>query len=133
MPIDAFVESVAAEPPARVPGTAVFLTNTPGRVPHALLHNLKHNKVLHKRIIILTVTAEEAAHVRSSNRIEVEKLTDGFYRVIAHYGFMGEPNIPEVLTSCKEHGLEIAPLQITYFLSRETIIPSRCPSIALHA
>ena len=68
---------------------------------------------------------EEAPHVRESNRIQVEELTDGFYRVVAHYGFMDEPNIPEVLASCKEHGLDISPQQITYFLSRETIIPTR--------
>jgi len=64
------------------------------------------------------------AHVRSSNRIEVQELTDGFHRVIAHYGFMDEPDIPDVVASCKNHGLEISPQQITYFLSRETIIPS---------
>src|SRR4030095_6350396 len=97
--------------------------NTEG-TPLALLHNLKHNKVLHKRVVILTVVTQEVPHVRDSNRIQVEEMADGFYRLIASYGFMDEPNIPEVVASCKEHGLDISPQQVTYFLSRDIIIPT---------
>src|SRR5437867_10680750 len=96
LPRTMLLEGDERQPPYRVPGTAVFLYGNTEGTPLALLHNLKHNKVLHKRIVILTVITEEVSHVRSSNRIEVEELTEGFYRVIAHYGFMDDPNIPEV-------------------------------------
>jgi KUP system potassium uptake protein len=124
LPLTMFLEDIRTQPPHRVTGTAVFLYGNTEGTPLAILHNLKHNKVLHKRIVIMTVKTEEVSHVRGSNRLQVEELTDGFYRVVAHYGFMDEPNIPEVLASCKDHGLEISPQQITYFLSRETIIPT---------
>lgn len=131
LPFNLFLEDVKRDPPIRVPGTAVFLYGNAEGTPLALLHNLKHNKVLHKRVVILTVIMEETPHVSRSNRIKVDELDDGFYRVTGRYGFMEEPNIPELLASCKEHGLDVALNQITYFLSRETIIPSRRPGMAL--
>jgi KUP system potassium uptake protein len=131
LPLKMFLEDIERDPPHRVPGTAVFLYGNAEGTPLALLHNLKHNKVLHKRIIILTVATDEVPHVHYSTRIQVELLADGFYRVVAHYGFMEDPNIPELLASCKEHGLEVQPMQTTYFLSRETIIPTPRPGMVL--
>jgi len=114
-----------------VPGTAVFLYGNSEGTPLALLHNLKHNKVLHKRIVILTVVTDEIPHVHYTRRFQVEELVDGFFRVVAHYGFMEDPNIPELLASCKECGLDVPPQQTTYFLSRETIIPTSRPGMVL--
>src|SRR2546428_4032173 len=99
------------------PAAAVFLYGNSEGTPLALLHNLKHNKVLHKRIVILTVVTDEIPHVHYTRRFQVEELVDGFFRVVAHYGFMEDPNIPELLASCKECGLDVPPQQTTYFLS----------------
>jgi KUP system potassium uptake protein len=131
LPLKLFLEDIERQSPHRVSGTAVFLYGNAEGTPLALLHNLKHNKVLHKRNVILTVMTDEVPHVRTAHRTQVELLTEGFYRVTAHYGFMDDPDIPEVLDSCREHGLDISPQQITYFLSRETIIPTNRPGMVL--
>ena len=131
LPLKLFLEDIQRDPPHRVPGTAVFLYGNSEGTPLALLHNLKHNKVLHKRIVILTVVTDEVPHVHYTRRIQVDELFDGFFRVVAHYGFMEDPNIPELLASCKEYGLDVPPQQTTYFLSRETIIPTSRPGMVL--
>jgi KUP system potassium uptake protein len=131
LPLKMFLDDVEHNPPHRVPGTAIFLCGNAEGTPLALLHNLKHNKVLHKRIVMLTVVTDEVPHVHYSKRFRVENLADGFYRVVAHYGFMEDPNIPDLLDSCKEQGLDVPAHQATYFLSRETIIPTSRPGLAL--
>jgi KUP system potassium uptake protein len=124
LPLKSFLEDLARHPPIRVPGTAIFLSGNTEGTPLALLHNLKHNRVLHKRVVILTVVTQEVPHVPDSNRIRIEKLSEGLYRLIGYYGFMDEPNIPDLVASCKDEGLDISPKQVTYFVSRETIIPT---------
>ena len=131
LPTSLLFQDICSHPPLRVFGTAIYLAGRLGSVPLALLHNIKHNKVLHKRIVILTVVTDEIPHVHYSRRVQVEQMTDGFFRVVAHYGFMEDPNIPDLLASCKECGLDVPPQQTTYFLSRETIIPTSRPGMAL--
>ncbi len=131
MPIDAFVKSVAAEPPARVPGTAVFLTNTPGRVPHALLHNLKHNKVLHERVVLLTVKTREIPVVAPVDRVHIENLGANFEQIEAYFGFTESQDVPELLDECARCGHPFDLMETSFFVSRETLIPSDVPGMAL--
>jgi KUP system potassium uptake protein len=131
LPFQLFLEDVLRNPPLRVAGTAVFMSGNSEGTPLALLHNLKHNKVLHRRIIILTIAADEIPHVDPGQRIKVESAQEGFYRVTGHYGFMEEPNVPQLLEACKEHGLEVRTEEATYFLSRETILATKHPGMAI--
>jgi KUP system potassium uptake protein len=131
MPIDAFIESIAAAPPARVPGTAVFLTNTPGRVPHALLHNLKHNKVLHERVVLLTVKSREIPVVGPSDRVHIENLGANFEQIEAYFGFTESQDVPELLEECARCGHPFDLMDTSFFVSRETLIPSAVPGMAL--
>jgi KUP system potassium uptake protein len=131
LPADLFLEDVRANSKFRVPGTAVFMYSNPEATPPALLHNLKHNKVLHERVVFLVVATAEVPHVLSKDRSTVEDLGLGFYRVIVHYGFMEEPNVPRALAELREKGLELKPMETTYFLGRETLIPSNKPGMAL--
>jgi KUP system potassium uptake protein len=125
MPVKKFVEDIKRRDPLRVAGTAVYMAGNSDGTPIALLHNLKHNKVLHKRVVFLTVVIEEDSHVSPKERLEVERLDAGFWRVRACYGFMEEPNVQAVLDLCAGHGLEFKPMETTFFLSRETVIPGR--------
>ena len=124
LPFDLFLQDLKSNPPHRINGTAVFLAGNPNGTPVALLHNLKHNKVLHKRVIVLTMVTDEIPHVDPTKRLEVTELTEGLYRIIGHFGFMEEPNVPKLLELCGERGIEYRPMETTFFLSRETIIPS---------
>jgi KUP system potassium uptake protein len=129
LPSKLFLDDVAMNPPHRVPGTAVFLAGNSEGTPLALLHNLKHNKVLHKRVVLLTVTTADSPHVDPEERVEVETLREGFYRVRGFYGFMEEPNVPDLLAECARKGLTFEYEDTTFFLSRETIIPSSRPGM----
>ena len=131
MPIDAFVESIAAVPPARVPGTAVFLTNTRGRVPHALLHNLKHNKVLHERVVLLTIKTREIPVVPLAERVHIEDLGANFEQIEAYFGFTESQDVPELLEECARCGHPFDLMDTSFFVSRETLIPSVTPGMAL--
>lgn len=131
LPIRMFLEDIGQNPPHRVPGTAVFMAGNAEGTPLALLHNLKHNKVMHQRVVLLTIGTADAPHVDEEDRIKVEKLQDGFYRVCGFYGFMEEPSVPDVMAKCKEQGLEFKFEDTTFFLSRETIIPSERPGMLL--
>ena len=131
LPFEQFVETVRPDSPPRVPGTAVFMARDPNATPTALLHNLKHNKVLHSRVILLTLQNEEVPHVRPEERLEIRDMGKEFYRVIAHYGFMENPRVPDVLERLREKGLQLDIMSTTFFLSRETLIPSRRPGMAL--
>ncbi|HZH28247.1 MAG TPA: potassium transporter Kup [Azospirillaceae bacterium] len=115
--------------PQRVAGTAVFMTGNAGTIPHPLLHNLKHNKVLHERIVLMTVQVEEVAHVPGGCVVEVERLGKGFYTVMARYGFMDRPHVPRALEKCRQHGLAIDMMETSFFLGRETLIPSTRPDM----
>jgi KUP system potassium uptake protein len=131
LPFEIFLESIRHSPPHRVRGTAIFMAGNPLGTPLALLHNLKHNQVLHERVVLLTITTVEAPHVNKDQRIEVAKLDEGFFRAVAKYGFMEQPDIKEVLRLCSDHQLKIEPEQATFFLSRETIIATQRQGMAV--
>jgi KUP system potassium uptake protein len=131
LPYDLFLEDVRKHPPQRVPGTAVFMAGNPEGAPISLLHNLKHNKVLHQRVIVLTILTREIPSVNLADRVKVERLQEGFYRVIGYFGFMEEPNVPELLRRCEAEGLAFREEETTFFLSRETIIPTKLPGMLL--
>jgi KUP system potassium uptake protein len=114
-----------------VPGTAVFMSRDLKGTPTALLHNLKHNKVLHQRVVLLTVMVEEVPVVPREERVAVEELGKGFYRVCARYGFMQNPGVPEMIELAGEQGLGLNVMDTTFFLGRETLIPSKTPGMAL--
>jgi KUP system potassium uptake protein len=114
----------------RVRGTAVFMTGTPDSVPHALLHNLKHNKVLHERVVFLTVRTVEEPRVAPEDQLELEQLQEGFYRLMLRYGFKEEPNIPEALGRCRERGISFDMMETSFFLSREKVVPSVNPDLS---
>jgi KUP system potassium uptake protein len=125
LPIELFLNDVAARPPHRVPGTAVFMYGNPSGTPPALLHSLKHYKVLHERTVFLSVMTEEVPHVDPAEGVEVVELGHGFYRIVLHYGFMDEPDVPAALATVRVEGLDLSPGRTSYFLGRETLIPSR--------
>ncbi|BAV32538.1 potassium transporter Kup [Sulfuricaulis limicola] len=124
VPLDTFLDSLMRHPPVRVPGTAVFLTSTQGAVPHALLHNLAHNKVLHERVIFLTVVIKDVPWVPAKERIHIKDLGNNCFQLTVDFGFKDRPDVMQALELCREHELEFQPLQTSFFLSRETVIPS---------
>jgi len=121
--LDAFIDALLMGLPTRVPGTAVFMNADPNGVPHALLHNLMHNKVLHERIVLVSVQVFDVPYVPEIDRVEVHKLKGDFYRVIVQYGFKDEPDIPAALALCADAGLAMEMLDTSFFLGRETLIP----------
>jgi KUP system potassium uptake protein len=131
MPLDVFIESISASPPLRVPGTAVFLTNMPGRVPHALLHNLKHNKVLHERVILMTITTRDIPRVPVSERLHIDDLGCDFQQFEAFFGFKDDPDVPELLDECERRGYPFDMMDTSFFVSRETLIATAEPGMAL--
>ncbi|MFL6193468.1 MAG: potassium transporter Kup [Thermoanaerobaculia bacterium] len=132
LPLEMFVDTLQPHSPHRVPGTAVFLSRDPQVTPTALLHNLKHNKILHSRVVILSLTAEDVPAVPPEERLEIHSLGKEFYRLIAHYGFMQSPAVPEVLALLKQQqGIDLDLMTTTFFLSRETLIPSKTPGMAI--
>jgi KUP system potassium uptake protein len=131
IPIEPFLASITAHPPQRVPGTAVFLTAGREGVPHAMLHNLNHNKVLHERVVLLTVLTENVPYVDDANRLEVAELGAGFYRMTVRYGFKDEPDLPKALTLPNALGLQFEMMETSFFLSRQTIVPTRAPGMPL--
>jgi KUP system potassium uptake protein len=130
MPVDLFIKS-AKTSAARTPGTAVFLTSTAEGVPHALLHNMKHNKVIHQQVVFLTVTIEDFPYVRDEDRLQYIDLGDGFVRLIVRYGFMQEADVPQALTACNRFGAKYKMMDTSFFLNRQTLIPSDEPGMAL--
>ena len=131
MPLDLFIQSIEASPPTRVSGTAVFLTSTADRVPHALLHNLKHNKVLHERVVFLTIVTKDIPYVAEADRVEIAPLGCEFYRMVAKYGFKDEPDVPELLEDCGRNGFAFDMMETSFFVSRETLIATVSPGMAL--
>lgn len=131
LPIQDLFRELEANPPARVKGTAVYLSGRLGQAPLSLLHNLKHNQVLHQHVIFLTVVAHDQAYVEDTHRLETERLRDGVHRVTGHYGFMETPDVPDLLQLAKDRGVQFDDSRVTYFLSKETILSGRGPGMSL--
>jgi KUP system potassium uptake protein len=130
MPIKVFIHS-AASSAARVSGTAVFMTSSPDGVPHALLHNLKHNKVLHERVVLLTIKIVDQPWWPDDERCHLDELGDGFHRMILKYGFMEEPDVPAALAKVDRCGAEFRMMDTSFFLARQTLLPSEKPGMML--
>jgi KUP system potassium uptake protein len=130
MPISIFIKSAAGSA-ARVPGTAVFMTTTPDGIPHALLHNLKHNKVLHERVMLLTVKIEDVPYVEEDRRFDMKDLGSGFYRLIIRFGFMQETNVPAALQRVESCGPQFKMMDTSFFLARQTLIAAARPGMAV--
>ena len=128
--LGAFLTGLSLRPVTRVPGTAVFLTASPEAVPRALLHNLKHNKVLHERVVVVKVITEEIPRVADAERLEVEHLGGNFHRVLMRYGFTEQPDVPAALRSCQLGPPELLLEETSFFLSRETYLPSARPDLS---
>ncbi len=131
IPLQTFLGSLFEYPPHRVPGTAVFMVANPDAVPHALLHNLAHNKVLHERVIFLTVSIEDVPWVPFSERVSVKSLGHGCWQIRVRFGFKNQPDVPQALELCRPHGLVFEFMETSFFLSRETLIPVTGGDMAL--
>jgi KUP system potassium uptake protein len=129
MTIADFQQIVQTDPPFRVPGTAIFMTSTLDYVPSALLHNVKHNKVLHEVVVLMTVTTAEVPHVARDERFRLTDLGMGFYTIAVTYGFMDTPNVPAVLMRCEDQNINLD--HVTYFLGRETVLATTRPGMAI--
>ena len=130
MPISIFIRS-AATSATRVPGTAVFMTSSASGVPHALLHNLKHNKVLHERVVLLTVKIADEPYFSATDRCDLEDLGQGFHRMTLRYGFMEEPDVPAALANVHRCGAEFRMIDTSFFLSRQTLLASDKPGMMI--
>ena len=119
-----FLEAVFIAPPARVDGTAVFMTAESGTVPNALLHNLKHNKILHQQNLFVTVRSHEVPRIGAAQRLDVTALGHDCWQVIVNFGFKDEPNLPQALAGLKADGCSLDPMTTSYFLSRDIVIPT---------
>jgi KUP system potassium uptake protein len=129
LPLDLFLGDMARRKPARIPGTAVFLTSNTGVAPAVLLHHLKHNKLLHERVILVSLLTEEVPSVPEKERVVSDALGEGFFKVVAHYGFMETPDVPKLLESLARRpppdaAIAINPMETTFFLGRETLLPT---------
>ncbi len=126
-----FIAGLAHEPLHRVEGAAVFLTANPGGIPFALLHNLSHNKVLHERVVLLTVVTRDVPEVPPEERVDVKEFSEGFWEVKLFFGFRQRPDVPQALALCKPAGLAIEMMQTSFFLSRESLVPTMYPGMAM--
>ena len=131
LPLASFLKRLPQSRTIRVPGLAVFLTGNPDVVPAALLHNLKHNKVLHDKVVFVTVGNEDVPEVPVERRAEVTELAPGIHRVLLHYGFMESPNIPRALEELNGRGIDYDPMQASYFLGRDVLVRSLAPKLPL--
>ncbi len=122
LPMDLFLGDLEERKLPRVRGTAVFMTGNPDGAPVVLLHHIKHNKVLHEQVVLLSVVTDRVPEVPPETRLTVKELKQGFFQVVAHYGFMQSPNVPDVLRLCKHQGLTVAEGDVSYFLGRETLL-----------
>jgi KUP system potassium uptake protein len=122
--LDSFLDAVFVSPPVRVAGTAVFLTAAPGTVPNAMLHNLKHNKVLHEANLFVTVVNHEVPWIGMDKRLSIESLGHDCWQVVVNYGFKNDPDLPKALLHMRGRGCDLDPMTTSYFLSRDTVVPS---------
>ncbi len=130
-PLERFRENIKANPPFRVPGTAIFMTGNIEGSPPALVHNLRHNKVLHQTVVLLMVRIEEMPYVNAAERVELEKLESNLYRMIIHYGYMQTPDVPSILAQRELYGIDFDTSSITYFLGRETVLATEAEGMAI--
>lgn len=128
MPIEDFCQKILREPPLRAPGTAIYMAGDPWGVPAPLLHNLKHNKVLHQRVAILTIQTKEVPFVSKRDRISIQEVIPNIYRIIANYGFMETPKMKHILEACRQRDINFNVNETTFVLGRETIIAEKGPS-----
>ncbi|HEU4885700.1 MAG TPA: KUP/HAK/KT family potassium transporter, partial [Longimicrobium sp.] len=131
LPIKLFLADLASSRYTRVTGTAVYMYGNPEGTPPALLHNLLHNKVLHERVVLLTVETDEIPTVQDADRVEVSELGHGLFRVVLRYGFTDDPDIPSGLALAEAKGLTFKRMETSYFLGRETLIASKNPGMAM--
>ncbi len=124
IPLESLLEDFAANPPHRVRGTAIFMSGSPAGTPPVLLHHLKHNQILHRQVVLMSVVSEQVPAVPANEALTVEALDHGFYRVIVKTGFMQTPNVPQILLRAREHGLVCEPSTTSYYLGRETLLTS---------
>jgi KUP system potassium uptake protein len=124
-PIDLFINEITTKPPHRVKGSAVFLSANTNGVPPVLLHHLKHNKVLHEKVALLSFITEDVPHVPLPDRVEVIDLGANIYRVTGHYGFMEKPEVPALLAQCRAQGLKLHLQDTTFYLGRETLLSGK--------
>lgn len=130
MDLQPFIEAMRTHPPTRVPGNAIFMTPNPDGVPHAMLHNLKHNKVLHEKVVLLTVKFLDIPYAPADQRVEVTDLGHAFYKVIVNYGFKDAPDLPRDLARCADQGLQLEAMDTSYFIGKESLIAQRKPGMA---
>jgi len=131
LPMTGLAERIQTAAPMRVKGTAVFLTRDPKLVPHSLLLNLKHNKVLHERIVFLGMFTDAKAYVPDGERVHVETVSPNVFQVNAHYGFAEDPAVPAVIERCRRMGLDINLEETTFFVGRETLLATDRPGMAI--
>jgi KUP system potassium uptake protein len=124
-PVRDFIEDLKRDPPVRVPGTSIFLDQKASGIPRALLNNIKFNRVMHERVVLLTVVTREVPRVAAAKRLTVTPVCEGIVRVIAQVGFMEKPDITAILREAESHGVAYDPELTTYFLSREELLPGR--------
>lgn len=130
-PLKEFMAQLEEFPPARVPGTAIFMTMSPGVVPAALLHNLKHNKVLHEHVLFLTIRVADVPYAAPEERFELQQISPSCWQVVVHYGFKEDPDVPEVLRQVAEAypEIDLDPMRTSYYLSRQTVVAGRKPAM----
>ena len=131
LPLAPMIAALARDA-TRVQGTAVFMTSTPDEMPAAMLHNLKHNKVLHEKNIVLHVNFQDVPLITRARRVQVEDMGDGFYKMVVNYGFMNAPDIPKALTiAAKDHKIDVEMMDTSFFVSREVLVPNQCQRISV--
>jgi KUP system potassium uptake protein len=130
MPDELFLADIGATPPPRVSGTAVFMSSGTDGMPNVLLHHVKHNKVLHKQVVLLSVVTQNVPFVTGNKSLDVRELSHGFYRVVARVGFMQQPNVPKILARCEKHDLVVNDSDTTYYLGRQTLLTSGKSGVA---
>lgn len=128
--LEKFLSGFERNPPLRVPGVAVFMTSNPEGTPVVLMHNFKHNKIIHEQVVILGVITEDVPEVPAEERVTIRNRGQGFHQVIAHYGFMQTPKIPDIFRACTKKGLELHPREASFYLGRETLIITPKPGMA---
>jgi KUP system potassium uptake protein len=131
LPLADLIEMLRARPPHRAPGTAIFLTSDPDVAPVALMHNLKHNKVLHEKNVILTVRTTDRPRVPENQRVTIEPISDDFKKLTISYGFMEQPNVPKALGVCRKQGLKFDIMSTSFFLGRRSVIASATQGMPL--
>ncbi len=130
LPLDVFLTDLSINPIHRIPGTGVFMTSNPNGVPPVLLHHVKHNRVLHEHVVLLSVQTLTVPEVPASDRAAVTKLSEGFFQVQARYGFMESPNVPDILSRCGKEAFPIGEHEVTYYLGRETLLTTGTSRLA---